>query len=56
MKCKCADCGITKFRFVKGSTTQGSTGRGRHTKTRGRGLLLGKNSPFKNIPLVGAIL
>ena len=24
MKCKCAECGITKFRFVKGSTT-GST-------------------------------
>ena len=21
MKCKCAECGITKFRFVKGSTT-----------------------------------
>ena len=24
MKCKCVECGITKFRFVKGSTT-GST-------------------------------
>ena len=21
MKCKCVECGITKFRFVKGSTT-----------------------------------
>ena len=45
MKCKCAECGITKFRFVKGTTTKKS-----------KGLLLGKNSPFKNIPLVGAIL
>ena len=45
MKCKCSECGITKFRFVKGTTTK-----------KGKGLLLGKNSPFKNIPLVGAIL
>ena len=42
MKCKCAECGITKTRFVKGKT--------------GKGLLLGKNSPFRNIPLIGAIL
>ena len=28
------------------------TGRGR----KGKGLLLGKNSPFKGIPLIGAIL
>ena len=42
MKCKCAECGITKTKFVKGS--------------KGSGLLLGKNSPFRNIPLVGAIL
>ena len=42
MKCKCAECGITKTRFVKG--------------TRGKGLLLGKNSPFRNIPVLGAIL
>ena len=48
MKCKCSECGITKFRFVKGSSS---------TKTKkGKGLLLGKNSPFRNIPLVGAIL
>ena len=39
MKCKCAECGITKTRFVKG-----------------KGLLLGKNSPFRNIPVLGAIL
>ena len=42
MKCKCADCGITKTRFVKG--------------TAGKGLLLAKNSPFRNIPVLGAIL
>ena len=42
MKCKCAECGITKTRFVKG--------------TVGKGLLLGKNSPFRNIPVLGAIL
>ena len=42
MKCKCAECGITKTRFVKG--------------TKGKGLLLGKNSPFRNIPVLGAIL
>ena len=29
---------------------------GRGKKKKGQGLLLGKNSPFKNIPLVGAIL
>ena len=42
MKCKCAECGITKTRFVKGTT--------------GAGLLLGKKSPFRHIPLIGAIL
>lgn len=42
MKCKCAECGITKTKFVKG--------------TMEKGLLLGKNSPFKNIPLIGDIL
>ena len=52
MKCKCADCGITKFRFVKGT----STGRGRHTTKKGKGLLLGKRSPFRGIPLIGDIL
>ena len=42
MKCKCAECGITKTRFVKGKT--------------GKGLLLGKRSPFRHIPILGAIL
>ena len=71
MKCKCAECGITKFRFVKGSTTGSTT-----TKTQSKNqepkqnqelklnqeqkqlvvdYCLGKNSPFRNIPLVGAI-
>ena len=55
MKCKCAECGITKTRFVKGTT-------GKVTKTRlvkgtkGKGLLLGRHSPFRNIPVLGAIL
>ena len=48
MKCKCAECGIAKTKFVK----SGAAGRGR----KGKGLLLGKNSPFKGIPLIGAIL
>ena len=34
----------------------GTWGRGKKKKTRGKGLLLGKNSPFRNIPLVGDIL
>ena len=55
MKCKCASCGITKFRFVKGSTTGSSKPKTR-AKTKGKGLLLGKNSPFNKIPLIGAIL
>ena len=46
MKCKCAECGITKFRFVKGSTKS----------KQGKGLLFGKNSPFNPIPILGAIL
>ena len=45
MKCKCSVCGITKFRFVKGTTTKKS-----------KGLLLGKNSPFNKIPIIGAIV
>ena len=49
MKCKCVECGITKFRFVKGSS--GST-----KEKKGKGLLLGKNSPFRSIPLIGDIL
>ena len=55
MKCKCAECGITKTRFVKGTTgkvTKTSSVKG----TKGKGLLLGKNSPFRNIPVLGAIL
>jgi len=35
IKCKCAECGITKTKFVKG--------------TDGKGLILGKNSPFNKI-------
>ena len=57
MKCKCAECGITKFRFVKGSSSGSTKTKKGSTKTKkGQGLLLGKNSPFRNIPLVGAIL
>ena len=47
MKCKCSECGITKFRFIKGTT-------GRAKK--GKGPLLGRNSPFNKIPIIGAIL
>ena len=50
MKCKCAECGITKFRFVKGTTTRVKTAK------KGKGLLLGRNSPFNKIPIIGAIL
>jgi len=42
MKCKCAECGITKTKFVKG--------------IKGKGLILGKRSPFNKIPILGAIL
>ena len=45
MRCKCAECGITKTKFVKSGVSR-----------KGKGLLLGKNSPFKGIPLIGAIL
>ena len=34
----------------------GTWGKGKKKKTRGQGLLLGKNSPFEGIPLVGDIL
>ena len=55
MKCKCAECGITKTRFVRGTT--GKVTKTRSVKgTKGKGLLLGKNSPFRNIPVLGAIL
>ena len=55
MKCKCAEYGITKTRFVKGTT--GKVTKTRSVKgTKGKGLLLGKNSPFRNIPVLGAIL
>ena len=55
MKCKCAESGITKTRFVKGTT--GKVTKTRSVKgTKGKGLLLGKNSPFRNIPVLGAIL
>lgn len=49
MKCICAECGITKFKFVKGSNP-------RRRRRKGSGLISGKNSPLRNIPLVGAIL
>ena len=45
MKCKCSECGITKFRFIKGAAGK-----------KGKGLLLGRNSPFNKIPIIGAIL
>ena len=48
MKCKCAECGITKFRFVEGS----AKGRAK----QGKGLLSGKRSPFRGIPIIGDIL
>ena len=51
MKCKCSECGITKFLFIKGATTRTKT----ETK-KGKGLLLGSNSPFNKIPIIGAIL
>ena len=34
----------------------GTWSRGKKKKTKGQGLLLGKNSPFKGIPIVGDIL
>ena len=52
MKCKCAECCITKFRFIKGATTRAKTTKAK----KGKGLLLGRNSPFNKIPLIGAIL
>jgi len=42
MKCKCAECGITKTKFVKG--------------TKGKCLILDKHSPFNKILILGAIL
>jgi len=42
MKCKCAECGITKTKFVKG--------------TAGKGSVLVKRSPFNKTPILGAIL
>ena len=45
MKCKCLECGATKFRFIKGTAGK-----------KGKGLLLGRNSPFNKIPIIGAIL
>ena len=45
MKCKCSECEITKFRFIKGTAAK-----------KGKGLLLGRNTPFNKIPIIGAIL
>ena len=50
LKGKCSECGITKFRFIKGATTRAKTAK------KGKGLLLGRNSPFNKIPIIGAIL
>ena len=50
MNCKCSECGITKFWFIKGATTRAKTAK------KGKGLLLGRNSPFNKIPLIGGIL
>ena len=55
MKCKCIECGITKFPFVKGATTRAKTAKTTKAK-KGKGLLLGRNSPFNKITLIGAIL
>ena len=53
MKCKCAECGITKTKFVKGTAGKGLT----KSKTKaGKGLILGKHSPLNKIPILGAIL
>ena len=54
MKCKCAECGITKTKFVKG--TAGKTKTKFVKGTAGKGLILGKHSPFNKIPILGAIL
>ena len=57
MKCKSAECGITKFRFVKGATTTAKTTKAKTTKAKkGKGLLLGRNNPVNKIPIIGAIL
>ena len=53
MKCQCAECGITKTKFVKGTVGNGRTAGRRRT---GKGLILGKHSPFNKIPILGAIL
>ena len=52
MKSKSAECGITKFRFVKGATTTAKTTKAK----KGKGLLLGRNNPVNKIPIIGAIL
>ena len=56
MKCKCAECGITKTRFVKGTVGNGRTRTTTTRKRKGKGLILGKHSPFNKIPILGAIL
>ena len=55
MKCKCAECGITKTKFVKGTVGKGTARKGKAGKA-GKGLILGKHSPFDKIPILGAIL
>ena len=51
MKCQCAECEITKTKFVKGTERNGRTAGRKRT-----GLILGKHSPFNKIPILGAIL
>ena len=50
MKYKCTECGITKFRFVKGTTARAKTAK------KGKGLLLGTNILFNEILMIGTIL
>ena len=52
MKCKCAECGITKFRLLREQQQEQKLLKQKKVK----GLLLGRNSPFNKIPLIGAIL
>ena len=56
MKCKCAECGITKTKFVKGTAGKGLTKTKFVKGKAGKGLILGKHSPFNKIPILSAIL
>ena len=56
MKCKCAECGIAKTKFVKGTAGKGLTKTKFVKGKAGKGLILGKHSPLNKIPILGAIL